>query len=90
MGAACVVTHVCPVDDYGINAPARIADALNLVKIGRWAIDGFEMRNVLLFDNYRIDDTPSVGVVPMEIEHVLRMIVADRQQEAVDVDGSVE
>ena len=64
---------------YGINAPARIADALNLVKIGRWAIDGFEMRNVLLFDNYRIDDTPSAGVVPTEIEHVLRMVVADRQ-----------
>lgn len=54
------------------------------------AIDGFEVRHVLLFDNHRVDNVQSRAIATAEIEHILWALVADGNLETIGVDNMVE
>ena len=65
-------------------------DALDGVEEVRTAIDGLEVRNVLLFDNHRVDYVQSRAIATAEIEHILWVLVADGNLETIGVDYMVE
>ena len=65
-------------------------DALDSVEEVRTAIDGLEVRNVLLFDNHRVDYVQSRAIATAEIEHILWVLVADGNLETIGVDYMVE
>ena len=65
-------------------------DALDGVEEVWTAIDGFEVRHVLLFDNHRVDHVQSRAIATAEIEHILWVLVADGNLETIGVDYMVE
>jgi hypothetical protein len=65
-------------------------DALNGVEEVWTAIDGLEVRHVLLFDNHRVDYVQSGVVATAEIEHILWVLVADGNLETIGIDYMVE
>ena len=65
-------------------------DALNGVEEVWTAIDGLEVRHVLLFDNHRVDHIQSRAIATAEIEHILWVLVADGNLETIGVDNMVE
>ena len=65
-------------------------DALDGVEEVWTAIDGLEVRHVLLFDNHRVDHVQSRAIATAEIEHILWVLVADGNLETIGVDNMVE
>jgi hypothetical protein len=65
-------------------------DALDGVEEVGTAIDGLEVRKVLLFDNHRVDYVQSRAIATAEIEHILWVLVADGNLETIGVDNMVE
>ena len=65
-------------------------DALDGVEEVWTAIDGLEVRHVLLFDNHRVDYIQSRAIATAEIEHILWALVADGNLETICVNNMVE